>query len=105
MLSPGGGWSVKLFRVVEYDRSGPGISVETLKKANSKDLTAAKALVSALKAANLDVDGPSPSNSEGHGIVLPSHRDIQPLGDSATPSAPIELTILFRPPPNLSKGR
>jgi hypothetical protein len=97
MLSPGAGWNVKIFRVVEYDRVGSGIFLETSENANSRDLAAAKSLVSALKAANLKVDGRSPAKSE-------RHRDVQLLSGSGDPTAPIELTILFRPRQTETKG-
>jgi hypothetical protein len=84
---------VKIFRVVEYDRIGTGIDVETLENANSRDLAAAKSLVLALRAANLEVDGPFPASSKSE-----HHRDLFLLNGSGDPTASIELTILFRPP-------
>lgn len=94
-LSPGAGWKVKAFWVVEHDRMGSGIDIETSKSANDRDLAAAKALVLALKAENLEVDGPYSTESE-------RHRDVELLNGTGNPTAPIELTILFRPPPNLN---
>jgi hypothetical protein len=98
VVSPGAGWNVKVFRVIEYDQSGSGIDVETLDNANSRDLAAAKALVSALQAANLEVYGPTPVRSN-------PHRDVQLMNGSGDPTAPIELTILFRPSPKLNEGQ
>lgn len=98
IVSSGAGWDVKVFRVVEYDRGGAGMEVETSADANSTDLAAAKALVSALKAANLEVDGPFPAESE-------HRRDAQLISGSGKPIAPIELTVMFRPPPDSSERK
>jgi hypothetical protein len=81
-----------MFSVVEYDRTGTGVEVDTSANANSTDLAAAKALVSALKAAKLSADGPFPLKSN-------PRRDVQIIGGSGKPTAPIELTVMFRPPP------
>jgi hypothetical protein len=104
---PGARWDVTMFRVVEYGRLSTGIVVETSENANSTDSAAAKALVSALKAANLDASGPSaiepcPWTAE---ICVNRDRDVKLMGGTGDPTAPIELTIGFRPPPALDKGK
>jgi hypothetical protein len=96
--SPGAKWDVKVFRVIEHDRLGTGMEVETSAQANSADIAAANALVSALKAADLEVSGPSTEGSE-------RRRDVDLVSGSGEPVAPIQLTIQFRPPPHSRKEK
>jgi hypothetical protein len=101
---PAAGWIVHHFTVLEFSRiDGTGIEVETTENADKGDVEAATTLVTALKAANLEASGPTP--------ILPCtfsrptcdarDRDVRGIdGKIGRPTSPIELTILFRPPPS-----
>ena len=80
------GWRVHFATVTEYNRALDGMVVETTDHADSKDLSAAKALVSALQSEGVVVGGPI-------SIMKNLHADA--FGDVT--NEPIHLTVGNRP--------